>query len=273
MKLIRRLSESVSAPSRLSAAVNDRGIFTFLYTLILVLIMIIPYIVTSFTVFDIDYNTQVEIRNAFYNEKIEFKINNGVLEKTGESDYYFNDEIIEGVGIYVSSNNDIELENSSVTTVIAFLADGVYFGNSIAKQEMIKYSDFEELNNLDFNSVKDNMLEFWNPVFNVVQKLLDQNKGLYVTLYILSSIFQALVMICLYSLIFTIFNRIGVPTHLKFKDHWKLSIYGVTGFVLGNTLSLLFNFSLLYYIGFIVSIVVCFISSKNFIIRGGNNEL
>jgi len=273
MKIIKRLSDSISSPSRLSNAVNDKGITTFLYTLVLIFILIIPYIVSSFTIMDLTYDAKVQIRNLLFREEIEFRIENGVMTNYGSDEYYYKDDFISSLGLYISDTKEVVLEENKNTALVAFLSDGVYLTSEIMSQKILNYSDYDDLMNIDFNDVKEGKVSFWDPMFNVIQQKLDEFKPIYTAIYIFSSILQAIITICIYSLILVCFNRLGVKTHLRFSDHWKLCIYGLTGFVLGTTLSIMFNFTLLYYVGFIVSIVICSISSRKFIIRGGSNEL
>ena len=156
---------------------------------------------------------------------------------------------------------------------IAVLKDGVYLYNGITLNKMFSYSDYQVLENLDLNDAGKDKMDFWEPVFMVLQQQINKIKPFYIVMYILSSIIQACMTVLLCSLVLTGFNRIGTPINLRFKNHWKLCVYGSTGFVLGNIFATLYNFMLLYYVGLFLSIAICAIASKKFIIRGGKNEL
>ena len=274
MKLLDRLSSSLFSFKNLSSSVNDRKLLTFGYLLILLLILVIPNLVYSAGLLELDYDMKVAIRNIFRNDnELTFKIENGQMINYGNSEYYFKDTSL-GFGIYISDDEEVaENVKTNSTIAIVLLKEKAYLSTGIMKQELLTYSDIEELSNIDFSGASTDDVNFWDSVFGAVQGYLDVVKPGFTIVYILTSLVEGLITILICALILTLFNRFGSKTTLDFGDHYKLSIYSSTGYVIGNTLAVMFNFGLFYYIGLIISIACCIMSGSKFNRIGEKNEL
>ncbi len=274
MKILDRLSSSLFSFKNLSSSVNDRKLLTFGYFLILLILLLIPNFIYSSTLLEIDYDSKLIIRNIFRNdENLTFKIENGKIINYGTVEYYYKDSGT-GFGIYISDKQEVAeglVTNSSV--VILLLEDKAYISSGIITQELFTYSEVEGLEGLDFKDARDDKISFWDPVFKLTQDFLDTMKPSYTLVYYLITIVEGIITILVCALVLTLFNRFGNFTTLTFGDHFRLSIYSSTGYVLGNTLSTLFGFGLFYYIGLIISIACCIISGSKFTRRGGRSEL
>ena len=166
-------------------------------------------------------------------------------------------------------NDDIK---QSSQLYIAFLEDGIYLNNVMTQIKLVDYNDYEELTNLKFDGAFNDDLDFWNVIFKVYSDVYSGFKPILVTIYIGFAFFQGLFIVTLFSLLVTWFNRLGTARMFKFSEQWKITIYGMTGFVLGNVFSTMFSLNIIYYIGIIWSLVIC-IKSTQVYERGDNNEL
>ena len=275
MNFINTITDSLFSPSRLGQYVNDKKIKTFFYFLVLAIIFVIPNILVSFTLGDITYNTKVDIRNELRHdtENLPFVIHNGMLY-TDKSNIVYETKIASNISIYIGLEERAPIaENGSNHIYISFLSDGVYVDNSIIGMNLFKYSDYEELEGLDFNGAINDDNEFWDVIFGVSQKYIDNFKLFLRIGYVGYAFFQGIITILIWSLLITLFNRVGGQYNLSFSKHWKLDVYGMTGFVLGSVLASLFSLGILYYIGLILSLIVCNIGTHNNLYRGGNHEL
>lgn len=274
MKLLDRLSSSLFSFKSLSSAVNDRKLLTFGYILILLFVIMIPNFIYSVNTLDIDYDFKVAIRNEFRNDKdLTFKIEDGLIINYGDKEYYYKDTSL-GIGIYISDKDEVAENVTSNSTVrLLLLKDKVYLSTGFMRQPIFSYGDFDSLKNIDLNGAVIDDVRFWNIVFGAVQEYLDFIKPGYVAINIVYSLIEGLITILVTALILTLFNRFGSRTTLDFGDHYKLSVYSATGYVFGNTLAVLFNFGLFYYIGLIISIACCIISGSKFNRIGERHEL
>lgn len=274
MKILDRLSSSLFSFKSLSNAANDRKLLTFGYVLILLLILIVPNIVYSTNILELNYDTKVAIRNIFRNDKdLNFRIEDGQMINYGTEEYYYKDTSL-GFGIYISGEEEVadNVEASSQIAII-LLKEKAYLSTGMMKQELFTYADNESLMNIDFSGASTDDAIFWDLAFNAIQGYFDAIKPAFIAVYILIALGEGLVTILVCALVLTLFNRFGSRTTLDFGDHYKLSIYSSTGYVVGNTLAVMFDFGLFYYIGLIISIACCIISGSKFNRIGEKNEL
>ena len=280
MGFLNRIADSLFSPKGLRAYANDKVIKVLLYLLFLICITLIPVIIDSPNYGKLSYETKLAIREVFDSEtkKIDFKIENNKLVGK-EEDQYFR-QLTTNMSLFIGLNTDTnvtvgekELKLANTGMVLCFLEDGVYLMNYVYKYKIISYEDYEQLEGIDFNKATIDDSEFWDNIFSTYSSVLKKFQPFLSIVYIGSSFVQALVMLLFYSVLVTWFNRFGMKVNYSFWENWRITVYGLTAFTLGNALALMINMSIFYYVGIIWSLIICIISTQNFIGRGENNEL
>lgn len=272
MSLIKSVADSLFSSSELRAYNKKSAIRVILYLLFLGLIFIIPYAVLSVNIGILSYEDKSELRSIFRNdeESIPIEIVDSKLV-VYEEGFSYNKSLTSTMSIYIGEEYTGNQNDEQVLT-LCFLSDGVYMRTYILQSKLFDYTDYDELKNLNFNGAFTDDMEFWNSIFKVYNDYTSKFRTVYSVIYVISAFIENLFTLVIFSLLVTLFNRLGSRNHLKFGGQWKITIYGMTAYVLGNVFMMLFSWSLVYYIGIIWSLVMCIKATQRYE-RGDNNEL
>ena len=280
MGFLNRIAYGLFSPKGLRAYAGDKIIKVLLYLLFLVCVTVIPAAIDSPNYGKLSYDTKLAIREAFAAEtkEINFSIEDGKL--IGNTDDFYYKQITSNLMLFIGFDPDVkisvgekEVDLLNTGILLCFLEDGVYIVNRLYKTKLINYDDYDVLEGIDFNDATKDNRDFWDSIFNVYHGVLGKFQPFLSIVYIGSSFFQAIVTLLSYSVLLTWFNRLGMKSSFTFGQSWKITTYGLTAFALGNVLAIMFNFSIFYYVGIIWTLIICIISTQNFIGRGENNEL
>ena len=122
------------------------------------------------------------------------------------------------------------------------------------KQSELRFSKVKESfilsNPLAMYEVKEEKL---NNYINVLNKYIATINTIYIIIYVISTIANIIV----FSLLITLISRIGYKLY-SFKENWKLVIYCMMGYVLGDFVSVLTGASIFGFIGIIITVAFAF---------------
>ena len=128
------------------------------------------------------------------------------------------------------------------------------------------YDDYPILNGIHFSSASSyHNHEFWDTIFTVANQEIKVIKPIFNFINIFYIVVGTIIDLLIVTLIITVFQMFTAYSYIKFIKLYQLSIYVITPYVIGNLLSYLFNFNLLYYIGFLISIIYMSILSRTII--------
>lgn len=277
MGLLKRLGDCLFNPKEILQYKIDKTIVTLLYFLFLSVILMIPNFIAYFTNMEVfDYELRTNIRYDLFNQnEIPYEVENGQLKFTGtneKTEYYVNSDTY-NVTIVFTTQKEIITNDEMNRTIIIFNSDGISLKRYTGNLEIIKYSELESIEGIDFKKMTTNDRVFWDQMTDVLKELEKSYQSLIVTLQVLIIIIRSIGTLLLSCLFLTLIGRISAQNIYSFGIHLKLTIYYMTPFVFGVVLANLFGITLLEYIGLIVTFIYSLrINQINF--TGGNdNEL
>lgn len=276
MTFFRRLKDGLVSPMGLVEGVQDKKLFTFFFFIVLVILFALPSLIILGATDLYGYEERVELRKEFIssNKDIPYYILDGKLyHDTGDNESVYKMVIHNDTVIFITTNDEFVPDFMETPMSIVIRSDGVYYYTAMAVK-VLSYADYPELNNnLDLSDARVKSSEFWNIVNGVIEKIVNQYQGTVKTVLIVYSFISAAITLGIITLAMTVFQRFYVSNAIKFTKLWQVIIYATVPFVIGNMLSELYNFSVFYYIGLILTISYSMRLSRHILMRGGNNEL
>ena len=275
MKFLDRLASGLINPKRIKTFSKDKFGMVFLYFIFLFIIMIMPIIFSVVTTDYLDYSTQTQLKNILSSEDIPYEIVNGeliLIDNSKKKDYYrFEDSeyVIFFTELATLDYNQITQSNNNGNTRSTYLSfgenkiniimgkDAIHISYSLLDFVLGKYSDYEEFEGLDFSDSSINNSDLWEPLMLGYKKVLSNYVGVINTIYIIIYAISIIGNLIIFSLLATLISRIGYKLY-SFKDNWKLVIYCMMGYVLGNVLSTLTGVSIFGFIGIVITLIYAF---------------
>lgn len=262
-----RLRDGLLAPSAVIDYIKDKWYKPLLQILLFALIMTIPTIVSVFTYDGLSYEQKLEIRQKFNNEEIPFEIVDGVLV-CSKGDEFIYEKAISEVFIFKMSVNEIPNGKLTSAYIVEFTKEKVVLNVAGMKMDVFAYSEYEGLKNFDLSKLgKYDNINDWDVAFSVCNTIVKDYLSVAVTGLGFITFFEGVILLVVLGFIISISFLMKFSRLLKYGAMYKISIYYLAPFVLGYLLSSLLNFGLLYYLGFILSIVYSFIGSNVIISR------
>ena len=253
MILIRRFSSSLFSPKEVISYHKDPWYIPFFYFLLISLISVIPYSITTIMQDEIPYESKQEIRSLFNGSEIPFIIENNMLVSKGDKKLVTKE--FGQFSFVFSVNEDINSEIISNKTIIAFQSDGLYLIQSVANIKIFEYQKYaKELNNLDLGRASDySDVEFWDTIFSIANKeYRDMKPTLNTTSIAILFVGNAFTLISM-AVLLGFFQSLNLSRIMKFSKLLKLCIYLLTPYAIGGMLTSLFNLEIFSYIGLILS--------------------
>ncbi|MDD3171165.1 MAG: hypothetical protein PHO86_02470 [Bacilli bacterium] len=275
MKLIRRFSSGLFSPGEIFSYQSDSRWLTFLYTIILVLLMALPNLVTLNKNTNIDYEDKLELRETFFHDGTEIPYyikHNQLFHDTGNTGYIYSKTLSNGFVVKFTLGDNIQVDSATTPTIV-FTKNGVVFIYSIYNDILLTYDDYPELEDLDFSGAYNDDDAFWGTIFPIISNKLDSYKPVIITANVVVAIIGALGSILIWSLIISVFQKINIGSKIKFSKLWQMMMYIMITFVIGSLLADLFGSILLYYGGFILMVANSAKLGQAIIIGGEKNEL
>lgn len=284
MKFLDRLTSGLISPKRILSFSEDKGLIVFFVLLIEILILAIPGIISAYINNPLTYDTKVNIRESFYLEDVPYEIKNGSLNYIGtgtEKDLYivYSDEYTfvfskrDDVRSLLYSNNNngsIIMDNNASHEVIVFNNDSIYITLYTFSFRLGSYEEFEDFEGLSFLGNTPNDDNFWDPFFSGFKKVFEKYQWKVFTINTVITVLSEVVTFLLMILIITAISRMGKVGLVSFGKSFKLIIYFMMPYVLGEFIATLTGVRILMYIGMGYTLVNIF--RMNFMIGGSNNE-
>lgn len=256
--MFKKFSNSLLSPKEVAKYYDESFGKTILYILILVFFIMIPVVLTLSTSDILNKNMENQIQKAFTNEEIPFIIEDGTLKNVNnDANYVYTNSSIASVKIIITEN----IENAVAPLdgiAIVLTKDGVYQKVAFitVANQIITYNDFDYLKNLDLSNPNIySELSFWDNIFSIVGAILNEAKPLYVIVNSIYNLFYWVGMIVFFVLIISFFAKMRIRSYLSFWSLFKISFYSMTPFIICLVFSILFNITILIYIGYLISAI------------------
>ena len=277
MVLIKRLGDSLFSPKDVLQYRVDKKIVTFLYFLLLSVLLMVPNFIsffsdTSFFTYEVKTNIRYDVFNQ---EEVPYEIVDGKLTFTGTSEksqYVINVSTYEVTLIFTTQDSIVQDDNM-YRNIIVFSKDKVELKNRFNKMELGRYSDYASSEGLDLKYLTTSDRLFWEQAFDLFSEFEEGYHSLYVTAITFFIIFRSIGTLFLFILFITFINRISAENIYSFGDHLKLMIYYSTPFVFGVIFATLFDLVLIEYIGLIITFIYSLRINHIEITGGKDNEL
>lgn len=284
MKFLDRLTSGLISPKRILSFSEDKFILAFFVLLFEIIVLAIPGIISAYINNPLTYDTKVNIRESFYLEDVPYEIKNGSLNYIGtgtEKDYYivYTDEYTfvfsrnDNVRSLLYSNNNngsIIMDNNASHEVIIFNSDSIYINLYTVNFKLGNYDEFNDFEGLSFLDNTPNDDNFWDPFFTGFKKVFEKYQDMVFVINVIITILSEIVTFLLMILIITAISRMGKVGLVSFGKSFKLIIYFMMPYVLGEFIATLTGVRILMYIGMGYTLVNIF--RMNFMIGGSNNE-
>lgn len=262
-----RLRDGLLSPSAVVDYIKDKWYKPFFQILLFALIICIPTIISVITYDGLSYEQKLEIRQEFNNEEIPFEIIDGVLVCSQGNDYIYTKEISE-VFIVKMSVNEIQNEKLSSAYIIEFTKEKVVLNLAGIKMDIFSYNSIDSLKNFDLSKLGGyNNISEWDIAFSVCNSAVKEYLSLAIVGIGLMTFFESAILLLALAFIISLSFLMKFSRLLKYGAMYKMSVYYLAPFVLGYLLSIILNFGILYYIGFILSIIYSFIGSNVIVSR------
>ncbi len=254
--MFRRLSNSLTSPKEVAKYYLESFGKTILFFLILLFFMMIPIIIGLVTTDLLPYSKKDNIRDNFSKEEIPFIIEDGIMKNiNGDSNYYYINDSMETYRIIFTENIDTYSVDVNEMALV-FCSDGVYLKVAVANSKIVQYSDYDYLKNVNFSNKE--LIEseiFWIEIYTILDDITDSYKPIYVISYSLYYIIYWFMWLSIFCLIMALFSKMRTMGLIKYWELFKMSIYGLTPFIICSVFATLFNLGFLIYIGYIISAI------------------
>lgn len=258
--MFKRLTNSLLAPKEVAKYYGDSFWKTFLFFIIMLLLLMIVTFANLFTNSALTENMKKEIKKSFLNENIAFVIKDGKLINTNnDADYVYTNKVYETLYIVFTQNiekSETPLNGSS----IVFSEDGVYLKMGVALK-VVEYNEYEYLKNIDFTD-KELLadINFWDNIYSVTESVLKEFKPMTLVINMVYYFIYWTGTMLMFVLIISFFSKMRTSNLLSFGSIFKLSIYNLAPFIICLIFSTLFNLGFLIYIGYIITSIYNFIT-------------
>lgn len=256
--MFNRFKTSLFQPSKIAGFQKDSKLTTFLYYIILALLATIPSIILIFSTVGLDYQDKQTIRNELRDIEIPYEIKEHKLIKNVENDNdYYQIKLSETVTLIFTELDyeAVKFNPIHVGSLIMLTSEEVVYHSQFFDVIRIKYSDYEQIKNINLNGATTNDSEFWNTVFPIVNGLLVEyspKTRIVNSVIILAA--QAFFLM-LFSLLVAFFQRVKLASILSFGKIWQLTIYAMTPYVIITLFGDLYGLGIFAYMGVFVSYI------------------
>lgn len=264
--MIKRLKTALFVPTEIINMRVDSFGLVFVYILLLAFIMMIPASIKVARFDKLSLDERLKIQDTFKDKEVPYTIVNNELTNISEvmlSDYYIDEEIM--VTFALKELSDPEKKTSYR---IVFLENGVsiyyYLNGSFATSlPMFKYEEYPELTNINLHhAISDQNYEFWNDIFNVVNKEIKRYIP-YVTIgVIIGYTLSNLGIMLAIGVVLALVQRLITRRIISFKENYVIACYALSPMVVSGLLSELFGLRFIYMIGIVLAVIYNMIASN-----------
>lgn len=261
----KRFSSSLFSPKDVIKYRTDRLWMTFLYFIFLLLISVLPVYISIVQNEGFSYETRRDIVNHYStSEDLPFYIANGRLNHDDDDkSYIYNENITDRLKIIITLDEEYRTDISSTVVNILLREDGVYLSQSAFHLKLFSYDEYDGLKNFDFSNLQSRNSPSWDIIINVIKQEIKQMKPLTDIVQIVMVTLSEFVGMIFISLILAFFQSFTLTGVITFGKTWKMCIYALTPYVVGNVLGMLFGFPILFYLGLGVTAIFAASISQN----------
>ena len=272
---IKRLSNSLFSPKDVIPYRTDKWWITLLYFIFLLVLSILPLSISVVRGDVLGYETKKEIKSFFHGkEEILFSIKDGKLVHDDNNySYTYAQDVTTDISIIFSLSNSIETELISAKTYVIFKETGVYLSQSAMHIKLFEYNEYTELDNFDFGDLSNSNSPSWDTIFTVAIEEINKVKPTITIMSIIMLAASETMTLLFISLMLAFFQSFTLTKIISFGQTWKMCIYLLTPYVIGNVLAMLFNLSILFYLGLaMTALYAASLSQRILREKSGRNE-
>lgn len=260
-----RFKTALFQPAKIANYQNDSRFKTFVYYFLLAFLAIIPSIILIFSSAGLDYKDKLEIRTKLKNEDIPYEIiDHKLVKKETAGEEPLSIKLSETIEIIFqeAEAEEIEISPLHIGSIMVFSNDKVVYYTQFFDVIEIEYSDYSELENLDFVGATNNDSAFWDKVFPVVNNALEEHGSKTRIMNSVGFLLAQALFLMFFSLLVALFQRIRLASVFTFAKIWQLVIYAMTPYIVLTLIGDLFGLTFLSTIGVIVSYIYANLMSK-----------
>jgi hypothetical protein len=265
--VFKRFRSGLFYPSEIINYRSERKITTVLYLGILVLLSMIPSFIIMFEENPLDFEDKRAIREAFRDEELPYKIENNQLIYFGDGEGVIKVEITDTLNVILTPESEaVGVSPFSVDAYIILTKEKVYYVHSLNARELFSYSDYADLENLDFSEAAHSRSDFWTTVFRIANDQLQRNAWRTNLVNMVGLLLVSMFSLLILGVIITFLQKLFNP-YSSFGEIFRLMVYALTPHVIGQLLASLFGFSLLAIVGMIMTVIYASKLSRKLIQR------
>lgn len=236
-----------------------------LYFLFLLILLILPVCISIVQNKGFSYETRRDIVNHYStSEELPFYLVDGKLHHdNNDESFVYSENITSRIKLIITLDEKYQTDITSTTINIILKEDGVYLTQSAIQLQLFAYNKYNELKDFDFSNLQDKYSQSWDIVFNIVKLEIARLKPFTDLLQITMTLIMEMFGMIVISLILAFFQSFTLTGVITFGKTWKMCIYALTPYVVGNVLGMLFNFTILFYLGLGVSAIFAASISQN----------
>ena len=264
--MLKRLKTSLFAPQEIINMRVDRFGLVFLYVLLLSVVLMIPAAIKVARFQNVSLDYRFKIQDAFKGEDVAFAIIDNALINTSETkskDIYIDEDIMVTFCLGEITNPE---KSAKYRIVFCEKTVDLYYylyGKKVSNVPLFRYSDYDELTNVNLrHSTSDTNYDFWNNIFNVVNKEIKLYIPYVVIGIVIGYTFTNLAIFLLVALLLALIQRIMTRQIISFKENYVIACYALSPMVIAGLLSQLFSIKFIYTIGIILAVVYNMIASN-----------
>ncbi|MGI6710681.1 MAG: DUF1189 family protein [Bacilli bacterium] len=269
MGILKRINSGLSSPKELVNYINDKIYMIIIYILILLIIAVIPTFLSVGFGPALTSTEKISIVKSFNGEPaIPFKVINGRLVHRFGLDDTFEYEVSPTFKVVVSQSTNINVNALKYADYLVLSPDKVYlYVNGLPfKIEILSYSEYPSLANIDFSEATKGENLFWEEIFEIYRLEYNKFRPYNLAINLIESAINSLFMILLFSLLISLFGRPEISEVYGLVKIWKLTIYAMAPYVFLTTIGVLFNLVFFRILGILITVVFV-IRMNNYLIN------
>ncbi len=261
--MFKRIITSLFSPKETAEYAHDSWWKPALIFLFILVLIVLSFLLPSFFQNGLPYETEKAIRLAFNDQNVQYSIENGELVSQTNETYEIS--LSDNIAIVISEKEEIK---SDKELIILLTKQDVYLQISQIKEILLQYNDYESIKNIDLSRASNpNDIEFWNIIFSIVNKKIQEYKPITLVVDTFGYLFYWGFVFLILTLILAGLSAIRYGRNIPFRYLWRVSLYNSFIFALALIFTNLFNIRFFIYIGGLLMAVYHIASAKQLLLQ------
>lgn len=251
--MYKRIRDGLLDPKKIINFFDDKFFDVFIFILFFAILLTAPTLFKLIN-FEISFDTKSEIVDLFRGKDINYEIKNGELISLSDGEAF----VLETNGlVFIVGEKD---NDNTYKTVLKFEKESLMIEVGGFKTKVLDYLDYDEIANINLDSLTKGKNESWEKVFKLVNNYVEERPLIFIVLPVIMQLLSNILSMILVALIVSLGALLRLRGVVKFGTILKLNIYCLEPFIIGALIDSLFGFSLLYIIGVVVTFIYSYIT-------------